>query len=88
MRLAERMDNIGTETAFEAAARARALAATGRDVIHLHLGEPDFDTPPNIVEAAARALRGRPDALRAAARACPSSARPSRPTSAGAAASR
>jgi aspartate/methionine/tyrosine aminotransferase len=56
-RLAERMDNIGTETAFEAAARARALAATGRDVIHLHLGEPDFDTPPNIVEAAARALR-------------------------------
>lgn len=56
MRLAERMDHIGTETAFEAAARARALAATGRDVIHLHLGEPDFDTPPNIVEAAARAL--------------------------------
>jgi aspartate/methionine/tyrosine aminotransferase len=50
------MDHIGTETAFEAAARARALAATGRDVIHLHLGEPDFDTPPNIVEAAARAL--------------------------------
>ncbi|HZW01889.1 MAG TPA: pyridoxal phosphate-dependent aminotransferase [Candidatus Deferrimicrobium sp.] len=50
------MDHIGTETAFEAAARARALQATGRDVIHLHLGEPDFDTPPNIVEAAARAL--------------------------------
>ncbi len=57
MRLAERMDHIGTETAFEAAARARALAATGRDIIHLHLGEPDFDTPSNIVEAAARALR-------------------------------
>ncbi len=56
MRLAERMDHIGTETAFEAAARARALAATGRDIVHLHLGEPDFDTPPNIVEAAARAL--------------------------------
>ena len=56
MRLADRMDHIGTETAFEAAARARALAATGRDIIHLHLGEPDFDTPPNIVEAAARAL--------------------------------
>jgi aspartate/methionine/tyrosine aminotransferase len=50
------MDHIGTETAFEAAARARALQATGRDIIHLHLGEPDFDTPPNIVEAAARAL--------------------------------
>ena len=56
MRLADRMDHIGTETAFEAAARARALQATGRDIIHLHLGEPDFDTPPNIVEAAARAL--------------------------------
>jgi len=56
MRLADRMDHIGTETAFEAAARARALAATGRSIIHLHLGEPDFDTPPNIVEAAARAL--------------------------------
>ncbi len=56
MRLADRMDHIGTETAFEAAARARALAATGRNIIHLHLGEPDFDTPPNIVEAAARAL--------------------------------
>jgi aspartate/methionine/tyrosine aminotransferase len=56
MRLAERMDHIGTETAFGAAARARALQASGRDVIHLHLGEPDFDTPPNIVAAAARAL--------------------------------
>jgi len=56
MRLAERMDHIGTETAFEAAARARALAESGRDVVHLHLGEPDFDTPPNIVEAARRAL--------------------------------
>ena len=56
MRLAERMAHIGTETAFEAAARARALEASGRDVIHLHLGEPDFDTPPHIVEAAARAL--------------------------------
>lgn len=50
------MGQIGTETAFEAAARARALEASGRDVIHLHLGEPDFDTPPNIVEAAVRAL--------------------------------
>ena len=56
MRLAARMDRIGTETAFEAAARARALEATGRDVIHLELGEPDFDTPRNVSEAAARAL--------------------------------
>jgi aspartate/methionine/tyrosine aminotransferase len=50
------MERIGTETAFEAAARARALEATGRDVIHLELGEPDFDTPRNVSEAAARAL--------------------------------
>lgn len=57
MRLATRMGHLGTETAFEAAARARALEESGRDVIHLHLGEPDFDTPPNVVEAAARALR-------------------------------
>jgi aspartate/methionine/tyrosine aminotransferase len=50
------MDRIGTETAFEAAARARALEATGRNVIHLELGEPDFDTPRNVSDAAARAL--------------------------------
>lgn len=56
MRLAERMARIGTETAFEAAARARALEATGRSVIHLEIGEPDFDTPRNIREAAKRAL--------------------------------
>ena len=56
MRLAGRMDRIGTETAFEAAARARALEVTGRSVIHLEIGEPDFDTPANIREAAKRAL--------------------------------
>ena len=56
MRLADRMARIGTETAFEAAARARALEATGRSVIHLEIGEPDFDTPANIREAAQRAL--------------------------------
>ena len=56
MRLATRMDRIGTETAFEAAARARALEATGREVIHLEIGEPDFDTPRHVSEAAARAL--------------------------------
>ena len=50
------MDSIGTETAFEAAARARALEATGRDVIHLEVGEPDFDTPANVRAAAQRAL--------------------------------
>jgi len=56
VRLASRMDRIGTETAFEAAARARALEATGREVIHLEIGEPDFDTPRHIKDAAARAL--------------------------------
>jgi aspartate/methionine/tyrosine aminotransferase len=56
MKLAARMDRLGTETAFEAAARARALEATGRSVIHLEIGEPDFDTPANIREAAKRAL--------------------------------
>ena len=56
MRLASRMERIGTETAFEAAARARALEATGVDVVHLEIGEPDFDTPANIRAAAKRAL--------------------------------
>jgi aspartate aminotransferase len=56
MRLAARMQDIGTETAFEAAARARAVEATGREVIHLEIGEPDFDTPANVREAAKRAL--------------------------------
>ena len=50
------MSRIGTETAFEAAARARALEATGRDVIHLEIGEPAFDTPRHIKDAAARGL--------------------------------
>ncbi len=56
MRLASRMERIGTETAFEAAARARALEATGRHVIHLEMGEPDFDTPRNVSQRAAEAL--------------------------------
>jgi aspartate aminotransferase len=56
MRLAERVRDIGTETAFEAAGRARALEATGRHIIHLEIGEPDFDTPPNVREAARQAI--------------------------------
>ncbi len=56
MRLADRMARIGSETAFEAAARARALEATGRSVIHLEIGEPDFDTPANVRAAAQQAL--------------------------------
>ncbi len=57
MRLADRMGNLGTESAFEVLARARALEATGRKVIHLEIGEPDFDTPGHIVDAAVEALR-------------------------------
>jgi aspartate/methionine/tyrosine aminotransferase len=57
MELADRMARLGTETAFEVLARARGLEAEGRKVIHLEIGEPDFDTPAHIVEAAAKALR-------------------------------
>src|SRR6478609_2164023 len=56
MRVAQRMSDIGTETAFEVSARARALEAQGRDIVHLQIGEPDFDTPANIREAAKKAL--------------------------------
>jgi aspartate aminotransferase len=56
MELAGRMSKLGTETAFEVLARARALEQSGRDIIHLEIGEPDFDTPANIVDAAAAAL--------------------------------
>jgi aspartate/methionine/tyrosine aminotransferase len=56
MKLAERMNRIGVETAFDVLVRARALEAQGRSVIHLEIGEPDFDTPLHIVEAAKRAL--------------------------------
>jgi aspartate aminotransferase len=56
MKLAERMDRIGVESAFDVLVRARALEAKGRSVIHLEIGEPDFPTPPHIVEAAKRAL--------------------------------
>jgi len=55
--LAERMSRLGTESAFEVLVRARALEAEGKSVIHLEIGEPDFDTPPHIVEAAVAALR-------------------------------
>jgi aspartate aminotransferase len=56
LRLAERMSRLGTETAFEVLNRARALEKQGKDIIHLEIGEPDFSTPPNIVEAAVGAL--------------------------------
>ena len=56
MNVAERMGRLGTESAFEVLARARALERQGREVVHLEIGEPDFDTPAHIKEAAKRAL--------------------------------
>src|SRR5579875_4013813 len=56
MKLAERIGRLGVESAFDVLVRARALEAQGRGVIHLEIGEPDFATPPHIVEAAKQAL--------------------------------
>src|SRR5256885_7504283 len=56
LRLAKRMARLGTETAFEVLVKARALEAKGRDIVHLEIGEPDFDTPGNIISAATDAL--------------------------------
>ena len=55
--LARRMSRLGTETAFEVLSKAKALERQGRSIIHLEIGEPDFETPGNIVEAAVDALR-------------------------------
>ena len=57
MQYAERMNLLGTETAFEVLAKARALEAQGRSIVHLEIGEPDFDTPAAIREAAIRAIQ-------------------------------
>ena len=56
MRLAKRMAGLGVETAFETLARARALEKQGKDIVHLEIGEPDFDTPANVVEAGIDAI--------------------------------
>src|ERR1700740_583933 len=56
LRLASRMSRLGTETAFEVLNKARALERQGKDIIHLEIGEPDFDTPANVIEAAVDAL--------------------------------
>jgi aspartate/methionine/tyrosine aminotransferase len=58
MRLSQRMARLGTETAFEVLVRARTLEAQGKHVVHLEIGEPDFDTPAHVTEAAVRALKG------------------------------
>ncbi|MFO7914102.1 MAG: pyridoxal phosphate-dependent aminotransferase [Candidatus Krumholzibacteriales bacterium] len=55
--LAERMSRLGTETAFEVLQKANQMEAEGREVIHLEIGEPDFDTPGNIIDAAIKALK-------------------------------
>ena len=56
LRLARRTTRLGTETAFEVLVKARALEAKGRDIVHLEIGEPDFDTPRNIIDSACDAL--------------------------------
>ena len=57
MTIATRMSRLGTESAFEVLAKARALEAQGREIIHLEIGEPDFETPTHIVQAGVRALQ-------------------------------
>jgi aspartate aminotransferase len=57
LNLARRMERLGTETAFSVLAKAKALEAGGREIIHLEIGEPDFGTPAHVVEAGCRALR-------------------------------
>ena len=56
MNFADRMSRLGTESAFEVLARAKALERQGKEIIHLEIGEPDFDTPAHIREAGKRAL--------------------------------
>jgi aspartate/methionine/tyrosine aminotransferase len=57
LHLAGRMSRLGTETAFEVLSRARELERQGKEVVHLEIGEPDFDTPQNVVDAGVEALR-------------------------------
>src|SRR5260370_25606149 len=69
LRLAGRMSRLGTETAFEVNNRARQLEKQGKEIIHLEIGEPDFDTPANVIEAGVDSLHkgcthyGPPDGL-------------------------
>lgn len=57
MEFADRMDRLGTESAFEVLAKAKGLEAQGRDIVHLEIGQPDFITPTNICEAAFKAMK-------------------------------
>jgi aspartate aminotransferase len=56
LQLARRMSRLGTETAFEVLNKARALERQGKSIVHLEIGEPDFDTPANVIEAGVEAL--------------------------------
>jgi len=56
-KIADRNNNLGTETAFSVLAKANKLASEGKDVINLGIGQPDFPTPPHIVEAGIKALK-------------------------------
>jgi aspartate aminotransferase len=58
LRLSSRMSRLGTETAFEVLVKAKALEAKGKDIVHLEIGEPDFDTPQNVIDAGVKALKG------------------------------
>src|SRR6202795_1194340 len=57
LQLARRMSRLGTETAFEVLNKARALERQGKSIIHLEIGEPDFDTPSNVIDAGVDAMR-------------------------------
>jgi len=57
LHLASRMSRLGTETAFEVLNKAKALERQGKEIVHLEIGEPDFNTPSNVVEAGIDALR-------------------------------
>lgn len=57
MKFADRMDRLGTESAFEVLAKAKGLEAQGKDIVHLEIGQPDFITPTNICEAAFKAMK-------------------------------
>ena len=81
--LADSLARLGTETAFSVLARARELERQGREIIHLEIGEPDFDTPAHVRDAAAAALRGGRDALLPVGGDTRSSARRPRATSRG-----
>ena len=80
LQLARRMSRLGTETAFEVLNKARALEKQGKSIIHLEIGEPDFDTPANVIDAGVNALRqgwthygpsaGLPDLRQALANTC------------------